>query len=409
MWSRDTWQEIFATLRKNKLRTILTALSVAWGIFILVILLGAGNGLRNGTKEQFLSDAINAIWIDGGTTSLPYSGIKPGRSIRLKNEDFDAIKKNISDLEYVSAQWDEGMKIIGYGKERASFLVRACLPDHRFLENITVEKGRFINPNDIEETRKVCCIGKKVAEGLFHEEDPVGKYLDAQGTKFRIVGVFDDRGRGDLDRIYIPLSTAQKTYNAKNEIDVIWVTTGNAGLVRTEQMVDEIRRLLAVRHRFDPADLNALGIWNKNAEYKRIMNMLDNINIFVWIIGIGTLIAGIVGVSNIMLIIVKERTREIGIRKSIGATPWNIVKQILMESVFITSFAGYSGLCAGIWILHGFRSMNLNSDFFQNPDVDLTAAVSAVFLLILAGAIAGLIPAMRAASVQPVVALRAET
>lgn len=409
MWSRDTWQEIFATLKKNRLRTVLTALSVAWGIFILVILLGAGTGLRNGARSQFLSDAVNSIWINGATTSMPYRGMKPGRSIILKNEDLELVHRSVRDIDKISAQWDEGLKVLSYGKERGSFLVRGCLPDHRFLENITIITGRFIHPNDLQENKKICCIGKHVAEALFKENNPIGKYLDAEGMKFCVVGVFNDAGRGDLDRIYIPLSTAQKAYQAKNEIEVIWITTGNAGLVRSEKMVDEIRHLLAKRHRFDPADLNALGIWNKNAEYKRIMNMIDNIRLFVWIIGLGTLIAGIVGVSNIMLIVVKERTREIGIRKSIGATPWNIVKQILMESVFITSVSGYAGLCCGIWLLHAFRSFDLNSDFFQNPDVDLGVAFSAMFTLILAGGIAGLVPAIRAASVQPVTALRAET
>jgi putative ABC transport system permease protein len=408
MFSRDAWQEIFATLRKNRLRTFLTAFSVAWGIFILVILLGAGTGLKNGAREQFLSDAVNAIWIDGGTTSLPYKGLKPGRNIELKNEDIYLLRTGIRDIEYFSASWDEGMKTMVHGNERNAFLVRACLPDHRYLENISLLKGRFINGMDISENRKVCCIGKNVEEALFRGKSPIGEYIDAEGIKFLVVGVFDDPGRGDLDRIYVPLSTAQKVYNAKNTLDVIWVTTGGAGLVRTEKMVEEIRSILSRTHRFAPEDLNAVGIWNKNAEYKRIMSLLENIQLFVWIIGIGTLIAGIVGVSNIMLIVVKERTQEIGIRKSIGATPWNIVRQIIMEAVLITSFAGYAGLCAGIWLLHAFRTLELNSDFFRNPDVDLSIALSAMFLLILAGAIAGLIPAIKAASVRPVVALRAE-
>jgi putative ABC transport system permease protein len=300
------------------------------------------------------------------------------------------------------------MKTMVHGNERNAFLVRACLPDHRYLENISLLKGRFINGMDISENRKVCCIGKNVEEALFRGKSPIGEYIDAEGIKFLVVGVFDDPGRGDLDRIYVPLSTAQKVYNAKNTLDVIWVTTGGAGLVRTEKMVEEIRSILSRTHRFAPEDLNAVGIWNKNAEYKRIMSLLENIQLFVWIIGIGTLIAGIVGVSNIMLIVVKERTQEIGIRKSIGATPWNIVRQIIMEAVLITSFAGYAGLCAGIWLLHAFRTLELNSDFFRNPDVDLSIALSAMFLLILAGAIAGLIPAIKAASVRPVVALRAE-
>jgi putative ABC transport system permease protein len=408
LFERDSWQEIFETMRKNRTRTFLTAFSVAWGIFILVILSGAGNGLRNGAQSQFGNDAVNSIWIDAGNTSLAWNGLKPGREIHLTNEDYELIRNSIPEIDNATAVFRGwGSKPLSYKKEHAGFTVRPVMPDHRDLEKARLIKGRFINNNDIKNNLKVCSIGLPVEEALFKKEESLGKYIDVENTKYMVVGVFNDKGNNDNNRIYIPLSTAQKAWNGgKTYVNTIWVSTGTATLGRSEQITQEIRKLLARRHNFNPEDKDALGVFNGNAEYARVMSMLGGIKIFVTIIGIFTLIAGIVGVSNIMMIIVKERTREIGIRKALGATPASIVGQIMLESIFITGAAGYTGLVLGVGIIELVKKIGIDSDFFKNPEIDFGMAIFSVLLLVIAGALAGFVPSLRAARIEPVNALR---
>ena len=407
MFNRDNWQEIFETIGKNKLRTFLTAFSVAWGIFFMVVLSGAGNGLRNGAQSQFGNDAANSIYIEGGNTSMAYNGLKPNRQIQLNNDDYDLIRDKIKEIDNSSALYKHHeTKTLSYKKEHAGFLVRPVMPQHQELERARIIKGRFFNMNDLNACSKVCAIGKPVAEALFKTEDPIGKYIDVGGTKYMVTGVFDDPGRGDNDRIYIPLTTAQRAWNGKNYVDVMWFTTGSAGIERSEEIVKELRKLMGAKHDFNPKDEDALGVYNNNVQYERTMGMLDGIKIFVTIIGIFTLIAGIVGVSNIMMIIVKERTKEIGIRKALGATPYSIVSQIMLESVFITGTAGYIGLVLGVALIEGLRSIGVDSDFFKNPEIDFGLAIFDTILLVVSGALAGLIPSIRAARIEPVIALR---
>ncbi|MHB8260390.1 MAG: ABC transporter permease [Bacteroidia bacterium] len=407
MFNRDNWQEIFETIGKNKLRTFLTAFSVAWGIFILVVLSGAGNGLRNGAQSQFGNDAQNAIWVDGGNTSVAYNGLKPNREIKLTYEDYELIKDKIKEIDYASAVYQgRTNKVLGYKKEHAGFMVRPVMPEHQNLERAVILKGRFLNMNDITNYSKVCAMGKPVKEALFKEEDAIGKYIDVGGTSYKVIGVFDDPGNNDNNRIYIPLTTAQRAWNGKNYVETMWLSTGTASLERSEEITNEIRQLMARRHNFNPTDLDALGVYNNNAQYARTMGMLNGIKIFVTIIGIFTLIAGIVGVSNIMMIIVKERTKEIGIRKALGATPLSIVSQILLESIFITGTAGYTGLVLGVALIEGLRRIGVNSDFFKDPEIDFGLAIFATILLVIAGALAGLIPSIRASRIEPVIALR---
>jgi len=318
------------------------------------------------------------------------------------------IKNKIKEIDNASAMFQHrDSKTLVYKRERAAFLVRPVMPDHQILERAAMIKGRFINMIDVNSYAKVCAMGKPVKEALFKDEDAIGKYIDVGGTKYMVVGVFDDPGRGDNDRIYIPVSTAQRAWNGKNFINTMWFTTGNAGIERSEEIATEIRQLMATRHNFNPADKDAFGVYNNNVEYGRVMNMMTGIKIFVTIIGIFTLIAGIVGVSNIMMIIVKERTKEIGIRKALGAPPFSIVSQIILESVFITGTAGYIGLVFGVTILEINRKYKLvESDFFKNTEIDFGLAVFSTIILVAAGALAGLIPSIRAARIEPVVALR---
>ncbi|WP_317897936.1 ABC transporter permease [Aurantibacillus circumpalustris] len=407
MFDIDKWQEIFGTIKKNMLRTILTAFSVAWGIFILIVLLAAGQGLRNGAQSQFGNDAANSIWINGGQTSIPFEGYKPGKQIQLTNNDFYYIKNDVNDVDNTSAVykgWES--KVLSYKKEHVAFTFRPVAPDHNKLERAKLIAGRFINEIDFKEFRKVCAIGLPVKEALFKDEDPLNKFIDAAGTQYKVVGVFNDPGRGDNDRIYVPLLTAQRINGGKDYVNTIWASTGNASIERSQQMSEEIRQHLSKKYHFDPKDLNAVGIYNNNIEYKRIMGMLDGIKIFVFIIGVLTLIAGVVGVSNIMMIIVKERTREIGVRKALGATPYSIVSLIIQESIFITFVAGYVGLMLGIGLVELMRYLKVEGDFFKNPEVDISIAISAVILIIIAGALAGLFPAIKAARVEPIHALR---
>lgn len=407
MFDLDKWQEILGTIRKNKLRTFLTAFSVAWGIFILIILLAAGQGLRNGAQSQFGNDAANSIWVDGGQTSMAFEGYKPGKNIQLTNSDFYDIRNKIDGVDHASAVYDgRAGKVLSYKNEHAGFTVRSCAPDHSFLEKAKIIAGRFINEIDFNEFRKVCVIGIPVRDALFKKEDPLNKFIDVSGTQYKVIGVFNDPGKGDNDRIYIPLVTAQRIYNGKDNVNVIWASTGTVTTERSEQMVQEIRNSLAKKYHFDPKDMNAVGVFNNNVEYKRVMGMLDGITIFVLIIGIFTLIAGVVGVSNIMMIIVKERTKEIGVRKALGATPFSIVTLIIQESVFITSVAGYIGLVLGIGVIEALKAAGLQGDFFKDPDVDLKIAIGAVILTVIAGALAGLFPAVKAARVEPITALR---
>ena len=407
MFDLDKWQEIFSTIKKNKLRTILTAFSVSWGIFILIVLLGAGQGLRNGAQQQFARDAVNSIEFWGGVTSMPYDGYKTGRMIQLTNDDYYTLKNNTAGIEKATAHYtNSDSKVLSYKNEHAGFFVRSCAPDHAYLEQAQLISGRFINEIDFNEFRKVCVIGYPVRDALFKKENPLGKMLDVAGTKYKVVGVFTDPGKGDRDRIYLPLLTAQRIYNAKNHVNGLWASTGTLTTLQTEQLVKQVTQSLSKKYHFNPEDKSAFGVQNYNVEYKRIMGMLDGIKIFIYIIGALTLIAGVVGISNIMLIVVKERTKEIGIRKALGASPYSIVSLIIQESIFITTIAGYVGLMFGIGLIELIKMAGVEGDFFKNPEVDLSIALVSVVSIIIAGALAGLIPAIKAARVEPITALR---
>ena len=409
MFDLDKWQEIYSTIRKNKLRTFLTGFSVAWGIFMLIVLLGSGYGLENGVRKEFEDDATNTLWVNQGITSIAYKGYKPGRFIRFTNKDYDNTKK-VENVEYISGRfsiWENNT--LSYKNEFGSFDIFCTHPDYGKVESTIPVKGRFLNKTDVVENRKVTAIGKLVDDALFKGEDPLGKYIKVAGIPFKVVGVFDDPGGDrDLSRIYIPISTAQMVFNRGNRLGTMAMTIGDASVERSIEMEKEIRNDLAQRHNFNPEDQRAVHIWNNFEEYSRFMTLFANIRLFIWIIGVGTIIAGIVGVSNIMMIVVKERTKEIGIRKSMGATPGSIVSLILQESILITAFAGYIGLVLGVGLLE-LVSKNLPAtDYFSNPEVNISVALGATVILILAGAIAGFVPARKAASVKPVVALRDE-
>ncbi len=410
MFDPDKWQEIFSTIRKNKLRTFLTGFSVAWGIFMLIILLGSGKGLENGIKEQFKDDATNSIWINQGTTSMAYKGLKPGRNIRFTNDDHFSLK-NMPNVEHAAGRfsiWEN--TTISYKNQYATYDIIATHPDYAFLEKLQVSKGRFINDLDIKEFRKSVALGEVVERELFKGEPAVDKYIMVAGIPFKVVGVFTDPGGDrDLNRVYIPISTAQRVFNRGNRVNQLSVTVSDVTAEESNQMVESIRRDISKRHTIHPDDKRALFIWNTLEQYKKFLSLFASIRIFIWIIGIGTLIAGIVGVSNIMIVVVKERTREIGIRKALGATPGSVIGLILQESVLITAFAGYFGLIAGVGLLEIISPYFSDSeDFFRSPGVDLRVALTATGILVLAGTMAGFIPARKASAIRPIEALRNE-
>jgi putative ABC transport system permease protein len=410
MFDRDKWQEIFGTIRKNKLRTFLTAFSVAWGIFVLIILLGCGKALRNSAEDSFKRDAMRSFDIGEGQTTIAYNGFKPGRQIHLTNEDYVMIHNKVADMEYTSAIYDGNVRqrVLSYKNLHGGFVVRSCIPDHQKLENCDIIQGRFINKIDQDESRKVCVIGIPVKTVLFPKEDPIDKFIDIDGIPFKIVGVFKDPAAWDNDRLYIPLSTSQKAFNGKNYINHIWTSIKPSSKRSSDEIVQQARNVLAAKYHFSPDDLNALHIANWSKEYENVMSLFSGIELFIWIIGIFTLIAGVVGVSNIMMIIVKERTKEIGVRKAIGASPISIVMLIVQEAIFITSIAGYIGLMLGIGVLELLNVLNIEGEFFHRPEVNLSVAISATVLIIIAGALAGLFPAIKAARVEPIEALRTE-
>ena len=407
----DKWQEVFNTIRMHKLRSVLTAFGVAWGIFILVILLGSGNGLQNGVNYLLEDDAINSVWIHKGTTSKPFMGMSVGRNIEFQNSDIDLLKQ-IEGVEYITGRFRlPNGNVVKRGDKLMNFNVRCVHPDHKYLENTKPYRGRYINQKDIQHSRKVACIGRLVAEAFFGEEDPMGQTLEIDGIQYSIIGVFEEEGDEDEMRyVYLPISTAQKIYGGTQRVDQMMFTTGNLSQGEVRKLVKKVRKSLAKKYKFDPKDRQAIYMVNDLEEFQQYQDLFGMIKFFVWLVGIGCLVAGAIGVSNIMLIVVKDRTREIGVRRALGASPASIIKLILTESVVLTSMAGYSGLLFGVFLLWMtqmiFDVYSLEVLFFRNPSVNFFTAGGAIALLVFFGALAGLIPALQAVKVQPVKAIR---
>jgi len=413
MFDIDKWQEIFATIRKNQLRTFLTGFSVAWGIFMLILLLGSGKGLENSIHRNFESRAVNSIQLWPGQTSIAYKGNKIGRGIRFENEDFDFIKDHIKGIEYGSGRYYiSGNSIVAYKKEYASMDLRAVHPDFPKIEILNILSGRFFNRLDLEQFNKVVVLSQKAKDELFKKEEAIGKYVTVTGVPFQVIGVFTPKNDQDKDSktLYMPISTAQRVYSGYNQLHNINVTTGAASVEESKTIHEEIKRVMAQRHHYDLKDTKAMFSINALEEFEKVLSLFKGIRIFMWVIGLGTIIAGIVGVSNIMIVVVRERTKEIGIRKAIGATPWSIISLILQEAIFITAVAGYIGMVLGIAVLEILSYMGRQKHwaFFVNPEADLSVAISATVLLVVAGAVAGFIPARRAAAIRPIEALRDE-
>ena len=414
MFSLERWQEIFETIRKNKLRTFLTGLSVGSGIFILVILLAIGDGMQNGISSEFEQDATNRISVWTGVTSESYKGLNPGRRIRLDNADYDlAETKNMDQLEYKSGVYSRWGQMTSYKTENGSYRVEGVLGDYQFLENATLTTGRFINQSDINVYEKVAIIGQRVYQDLFKKENAIGEYIEISGVKFKVVGIYTDPGgEREENRIFIPLTTAQRVFNAGDKLRSLAFTLEKQenfedALAASEAFTAQLEADLKAKHIISPTDERAVRINNSLENAKRFYDLIFMIRWFFWGVGICTIIAGVVGVSNIMLIIVKERTKEIGIRKAIGAQPMSIIGMILHESIFVTAIAGFLGLIFSLFVLEMVGPL-IETDYIKNPSVDFQVAFTTVIILVIAGAVAGFFPAYRAASIKPIEALRDE-
>ena len=414
MFDAEKWAEIFDTIGKNKLRTVLTGFSVFWGIFMLIILLGAGAGLQNGFSYNFRNTAGNTITLYGGQTSKPWQGLAVDRPVQLDTRDVEALRYAIPGLETISGNFRvwRGNSNLSRGKNFGNFTINGVTPDITDLQNQVIVSGRFINEMDQHRTRKVIVIAEDCRDALFKDEDPINQWLQVNNIPFQVVGVYrfeaGGRGQNQSSQVFIPLSVAQRVFNAEQDVDRIMFSFSDASLPGAAQAEQRALAVLASRHHFDPTDDQAVYVNNNVENADTFGKIFGGITAFLWIIGIGTLIAGIVGVSNIMLILGKERTREIGIRKSLGATPANVTGQVIMEAVFVSAVAGYFGLVCGVGLLETLSKVIPGNEMFMNPTVDIKVALYATTVLIVSGALAGLIPARRAAAIRPIEALRDE-
>ena len=412
----DAWQEVWATLRSNKLRALLTALGVFWGVFMLILMLGMGNGLERGVIANLNGLTNYSVYVWSQRTSLPYRGLQPGRYVHFVDADIAAVARTEGALHVAPrlqlGNWREAQNVT-YGAKKGAFNVMGDSPEFQYVEPLILESGRFINPRDMTEERKVAVIGDEVRKSMFGDVDPVGKYLQVKRVYFQIVGVIKTLKTGDdgdhiESSVYVPFSTFQTAFNLKNKVG--WFALTAERSLPAALVEENVRRSIMKGHRIHPDDSMALGSYNAAQKFQQLQGLFRGIRKFVWFVGTLTLLAGMLGVSNILLIIVKERTREIGVRKALGATPMSIISLVVAEGLLLTTLAGYSGVVAGVFALEaaGKAVSHLQGAPLSQPEVSLQVALIAVLVLIVAGVVAGIVPARHAARVHPVEALRAE-
>ena len=420
LFDLDHWQEIKTALLRNRLRTALTAFGVFWGIFLLMVMIGSGGGLRNGVMRGFAGSATNSFFVWTQRTQLPYRGMPAGRTIQLDNGDVQAIRDKVKEVA-IAAPRNQlggfgGGNNVTRGRKAGGFNVTGDYPDIASIQSFRMLSGRFINPYDVEEVRKVAVIGRRVRDLLFERgEEAVGQSIEIRGVYFQVVGVFSSMQSGeDAEResstIFVPFPTFQRAFNFGNQVG--WLAVVAKPEVRASVAEKNVLAVLKERHRVAPNDARAFGHFNLEEEYQKVQGLFQGIAVLVWLVGIGTLAAGAIGVSNIMLIIVKERTKEIGIRRAVGARPSAIVAQVVLEAVILTSIAGYVGMVAGIGLIQLVGSLlpqgGDGNMMFVNPDVGVGQALRTLAILMAAGVLAGLAPAQRALQISPMEALRSE-
>ena len=409
MFDIDRWREIFQSISKNKLRSTLSGFTVTFAILLFTLLFGIGNGLQNTFKKQFAGDAINSINIWSSFTTVAYKGNQIGKKIQFKNDDFTFIKENFSkEIQTISPRNQRVVEVVNKNK-KDTYNLRGVYPEFQFQESAEIIEGRFLNYRDINEKSKVVAIGRLVEEDLFGQLSAVDKQLKVGGIMYQIIGVFSDPGGDNEERfIYTPFTTMQRLYGNTENLDEFGITY-NPDLSINEAIAFGNKMLRILKEKYDVSreDQRAIGLYNNASGNREVSNMMIGLGILIFIIGFGTLIAGVVGISNIMVYVVSERTKELGIRKAVGATPKDIVTMILQESIFITAISGYFGLILGVGILK-VAGPSLEEYFILNPSISTPVVIGATVTLIIAGVIAGYLPAKRAARIKPVVALSAD-
>ncbi len=410
MFDLDRWREIFQAIGKNKLRTALSGFTIAFAILLFTLLFGIGNGLKNTFEKNFAGDSQNSVYVYSGNTTKPYKGLQSGRQIQFRNDDMKFMNENFEDkIQFFSPNIQRNNVQAIYKGEQNKYTLRGVYPDYQPLESAVIEDGRFLSVLDLKRKAKVIAIGRLVEKDLFGQLSALGKELNLDGISYSVVGVFSDPG-GDNDEryIYAPFTTLQGMYKENDELDYIGLTFNpKMNVDQALAFSNSLTKLMKEKHNVDPRDQGAIRVRNYAEGTKNVQQFMTVLNVIILFIGIGTLVAGVIGISNIMVYIVKERTKELGIRKALGASPKSIIGMIMMESVFITALAGYIGLLIGVFTLKAIGD-GLEDYFIINPSVETYVVVGATIILIIAGTIAGYIPAKRAASIKPIVALNDE-
>ncbi len=416
MFDKDRWQEILYALNKNRMRTFLTALGVIWGIFLLVVLVGISNGLRNGLYYGFENFAIKSVFMWTERTTVPYKGFDRGRYWHFDNDDTKAILDKIKEVKIISPRAGRRSDVV-YGRVSENYRINGDYPSYNKIDPVNIKEGRHINHLDIQNKSKVAVIGMKVKNDLFkHGENPIDKYIKVQGVYFKVIGVFEsprppERG-GDWQNswVNIPFSTMQKTYNMGNRVDYYAISAQDWSSAYVVE--EKVRALIAERHNISPEDFMAFGTENVQEQVKQFFDLLFGVKLLTWFVGTMTLIAGVIGISNIMLVVIKERTKEIGIQRALGATPIKIVGTIIQETVFITFLAGFTGLFIGTVVVEVvgkvFLSNTIDVGMLHRPEINLNVGIIAIAVLVISGALAGFIPARRAIKIKPIDAIRSE-
>ena len=420
MFDFDGIHEIWQTIARNKTRSLLTAFGVFWGIFLLVVLSSTGNGFENGMMKQVEGVTPNTGFFFTSTTGEPYKGYQKGRSWSMQMADIEAVREAFPCVKAISPEasvWSSEDKNVIYGSRSGSFTVKGVMPEYNEIEKSKIIKGRFINETDIAANRKVCLLGKKVYETMFERgENPIGKMVKVNGIYFQVVGVarsYTDNVNinGSVDEsVILPFTTMQQVFALGDKINFFALVADDD--TPLPEIEEDIMQLIKQRHDIAPTDKDAIRSFNLTEIFKAFKGLFFGIHILIWIVGLGTLMSGIIGVSNIMLVTVKERTREIGVRRAIGAKPKNIITQVLSESLLLTTLAGLVGLCIGVGIMAivGMITSNMPSDnmMFQDPYMSFKAAVLATIIVILSGLLAGVLPALRAIQIKAIDAIREE-
>ncbi|MEA5128600.1 ABC transporter permease [Proteiniphilum sp.] len=415
MFDLDRWQEIWITITHNKSRSALTAFGVFWGMLMLILMVGAGNALEQGIFSQIEGFATNSCFFEAERTTVPYKGFQKGRRWNITNSDIPVIKEKVSELQYISPMLFSGGndKNVVRGDKNGSYRIKGSYPEYDLIEKSKMVYGRYINDIDIAEKRKVCVIGERIYEVLFQKgEDPTGKQVRVNGIYFQVIGVARGTsgvsiGGNTTESVVLPFSTMQQAFNQGNIVHLLAVTAKDE--VPVKKVQDQVTEILKQQHQVSPDDKDAIWTLNIEEQFKMFNYLGIGIAALIWIVGLGTLFAGAIGVSNIMLVTVRERTKEIGIRRALGATPRNIIGQILSESVVLTVLAGLLGIVLGVGLLRATGIVLSQGDqFFKDPQVSFGMAVGSLIILIVIGAMAGYIPAQRAMMIKPVEAISEE-